>query len=253
MSAFECGYAAVLDFVCSAKIARVTDVYRHALCCRGAHVLTLVAGGPLLILDNATLIDLDAGELRPGHFITIDGDSIAAVEERRPQSYAAERIDLAGKCLLPGLIDAHFHATLTDTNPANLRDVPTTLMTARAASLLRGALDRGFTTVRDMGGADWGLRTAVAEGSIVGPRVYIAGRALSQTGGHGDLRRRVETESFCSCTQRLGIHVGRGGWQRWRAGRHARATAPGCGPHQSVSVGRRGVTFRSARFGAVYG
>jgi imidazolonepropionase-like amidohydrolase len=157
----------------------------------------------VLILDNATLIDLETGDLRPGHFVTIDGDSIVAVEERRPTSNAAERIDLAGRCLLPGLIDAHFHATLTDTNPANLRDVPTTLMTARAAGLLQGALERGFTTVRDMGGADWGLRSAVAEGSIKGPRVYIAGRALSQTGGHGDIRRRVETESFCSCSNAL--------------------------------------------------
>ena len=157
----------------------------------------------MLILDNATLVDLDTGDLRPGQFITIEGDTIVAVEERRPASNAATRIDLTGKCLLPGLIDAHFHATLTDINPANLRDVPTTLMTARAAGLLRGALDRGFTTVRDMGGADWGLRSAVAEGSLIGPRVYIAGRALSQTGGHGDLRRRVDTESFCSCSNAL--------------------------------------------------
>lgn len=96
----------------------------------------------MLIIDNATLVDLEKGDLRPGQFITIDGDSIVAVEERRPTSDAAERIDLAGRCLLPGLIDAHFHATLTDTNPANLRDVPTTLMAVRAAGLLRGALDR---------------------------------------------------------------------------------------------------------------
>jgi imidazolonepropionase-like amidohydrolase len=158
----------------------------------------------VLILDNATLVDLVTGDLRPGHFVTVDGDTIVAVEDRRPTSNAAERIDLAGRCLLPGLIDAHFHATLTDTNPANLRDVPTTLMTARAAGLLQGSLERGFTTVRDMGGADWGVRAAVAEGSIKGPRVYIAGRALSQTGGHGDIRRRTETaESFCSCSNAL--------------------------------------------------
>jgi imidazolonepropionase-like amidohydrolase len=107
----------------------------------------------VLILDNATLVDLDAGELRPGHFVCIDGDTIVSVDDRRPSSEAAERIDLAGRCLLPGLIDAHYHATLTDTNPANLRDVPTTLMTARAANLLRRTLERGFTTVRDIGGA----------------------------------------------------------------------------------------------------
>jgi imidazolonepropionase-like amidohydrolase len=157
----------------------------------------------VLILDNATLVDLDAGELRPGHFVCIDGDTIVSVDDRRPSSEAAERIDLAGRCLLPGLIDAHYHATLTDTNPANLRDVPTTLMTARAANLLRRTLERGFTTVRDMGGADWGIRSAVAEGAIVGPRVYIAGRALSQTGGHGDLRRRTESEDVCSCAAAL--------------------------------------------------
>jgi imidazolonepropionase-like amidohydrolase len=157
----------------------------------------------VLILDNATLVDLDAGELRPGHFVCIDGDTIVSVDDRRPSSEAAERIDLAGRCLLPGLIDAHYHATLTDTNPANLRDVPTTLMTARAANLLRRTLERGFTTVRDMGGADWGIRSAVAEGAIVGPRVYIAGRALSQTGGHGDLRRRTESEDMCSCAAAL--------------------------------------------------
>ena len=59
----------------------------------------------MLILDNATLVDLETGDLHPGRFITVDGDSIVAVEERRPRSSAAERIDLAGKCLLPGLID----------------------------------------------------------------------------------------------------------------------------------------------------
>src|ERR1700738_4830295 len=99
-------------------------------------------GDYVLIIDNATLIDLETGDLRPGQFVTIEGDSIVAGEDRRPANVAAERIDLGGRCLLPGLIDAHFHATLTDTNPANLRDVPTTLMTARAGQLLKASLER---------------------------------------------------------------------------------------------------------------
>jgi imidazolonepropionase-like amidohydrolase len=78
-------------------------------------------------------------------------------------------------------------------------------MTARAANLLRNALMRGFTTVRDMGGADWGLRTALEEGTLLGPRLYIAGRALSQTGGHGDLRKRTETRHVCSCEHALAM------------------------------------------------
>ena len=160
----------------------------------------------MLILENVTLVDLDAARLRPGQFVSIDGDTIVSVNAQRPPAKNADRIDLSGKCLLPGLIDAHYHATLTDTNPANLRDVPTTLVTARAANLLRATLLRGFTTVRDMGGSDWGIRSAAAEGAILGPRVYIAGRALSQTGGHGDLRRRTDhSEEVCNCSAALSL------------------------------------------------
>ena len=64
---------------------------------------------------------------------------------------------------------------------------------------------RGFTTVRDMGGADWGLRSATQEGSFEGPRMYIAGKALSQTGGHGDFRRRTEGSSGCQCGDALSM------------------------------------------------
>jgi imidazolonepropionase-like amidohydrolase len=62
---------------------------------------------------------------------------------------------------------------------------------------------RGYTTVRDMAGADWGMKTATVEGTILGPRLYIAGRAFSQTGGHGDLRRRADQEIPCSCSNAL--------------------------------------------------
>jgi imidazolonepropionase-like amidohydrolase len=159
----------------------------------------------MVVLENATLCDLTTGELRPGFHVTIDGESIAEVSDRPVGSTSARRVDLAGRCLLPGLIDAHYHATLTEANPAHSRDVPLTLMTARAAKLLRNSLIRGFTTVRDMAGADWGLRTAVAEGTLCGPRLYIAGRALSQTGGHGDLRRRTDAELPCSCGHALAM------------------------------------------------
>ncbi|MEB2538441.1 amidohydrolase family protein, partial [Micrococcus luteus] len=125
----------------------------------------------MLILENATLIDLASEELRPGSHVAVDGEAIVEVSERPITASAAERIDLRGRTLLPGLIDAHFHAMLTETNPARSREVPLTLGAARASKLLRDALFRGFTTVRDMGGADWGLRSAVAEGTVLGPRL----------------------------------------------------------------------------------
>jgi imidazolonepropionase-like amidohydrolase len=157
----------------------------------------------MLILENARLLDLESGEVRPGTHVSIDGGKIVEVADRALTSSTARRVDLAGRTLLPGLIDAHFHAVLTETNPASSRQIPLTLMTGRAAQLLRRALDRGFTTVRDMGGADWGLRTAVMEKAIVGPRLYIAARGLSQTGGHGDLRSRVDTNEPCGCSSAL--------------------------------------------------
>lgn len=157
----------------------------------------------MLILENARLLDLQSGEARAGTHVMIDGANIVEVADRPIQSAAARRIDLDGRTLLPGLIDAHFHAVLTESNPANSRQIPLTLMTGRAAQLLRRALDRGFTTVRDMGGADWGLRAALAEKTLVGPRIYIAARGLSQTGGHGDLRARVDTDELCGCSSAL--------------------------------------------------
>ena len=68
---------------------------------------------------------------------------------------------------------------------------------------MRAMLERGFTTLRDTGGADWGIKAAVEQGLFVGPRLFIAGQPLSQTGGHGDHRKRTQTQSFCACCSGL--------------------------------------------------
>jgi imidazolonepropionase-like amidohydrolase len=91
--------------------------------------------------------------------------------------------------VLPGLIDAHVHVNAATADLAALEEWSPSYVTARAAGILRGMLDRGFTTVRDVAGADFGIAAAVAEGLLPGPRVLFGGKALSQTGGHGDSRR----------------------------------------------------------------
>jgi imidazolonepropionase-like amidohydrolase len=78
-------------------------------------------------------------------------------------------------------------------------------MTAHATHRLKGMIDRGFTTVRDVAGGDFGIKEAVASGAIVGPRLFIAGQAISQTGGHGDMRRRNDDRVPCACTSALHI------------------------------------------------
>ncbi|MBC6403425.1 MAG: amidohydrolase family protein [Hyphomonadaceae bacterium] len=112
-------------------------------------------------------------------------------------------VDGQGRYALPGLIDCHVHPFLSETDLSRLAEVPPTLMTARAIGILEGMLMRGFTSVRDAAGADWGIRKAVEDGVVVGPRLYIAGCALSQTGGHGDFRRLTEETSPCSCAHAL--------------------------------------------------
>ena len=100
---------------------------------------------------------------------------------------------------MPGLIDAHVHLIATTLNLAQLSYEPVSLTTARARLIAEGMLQRGFTTVRDAAGADWGLASAIEYGLIDGPRVFYAGRALSQTGGHGDLRPRMWDADPCAC------------------------------------------------------
>ncbi len=89
---------------------------------------------------------------------------------------------------MPGLIDAHVHPTAAEVVEPFQRPMPTSLRAIHAKARLEAMLRRGFTTVRDAGGADAGLRTATEQGLIDGPRLLVAGKALSQTGGHGDDR-----------------------------------------------------------------
>src|SRR5256884_8631953 len=98
---------------------------------------------------------------------------------------------------MPGLIDCHAHVILSEVFIRQLENVPLTLMTARAAVAMKAMLERGFTTVRDTGGADWGLKAAVDQGLIEGPRLFISGRAIGPTGGHADMRRRTDAGARC--------------------------------------------------------
>lgn len=118
-------------------------------------------------------------------------------------------IDVGGRYILPGLCDAHVHVTAVTADLHELTQLPPSLVIARATEVLRKMLLRGFTTVRDVGGCDWGLAKAVEEGSISGPRILFSGSALSQTGGHGDFRLPSE-DQLCGCMcSRSSVNLGR--------------------------------------------
>jgi len=149
-----------------------------------------------IVIVPSRIFDAAAGVNRDGWVVLVRGDRIVAVgpTERVDAPPLAQRIDLPGTTLLPGLIDAHSHLFLhpyVETPWADqvLRE-PLALRVARATVAARRTLEAGFTTLRDLGTegagyADVGLKQAIDQGIIPGPRLLVATRAIVATGTYG--------------------------------------------------------------------
>jgi imidazolonepropionase-like amidohydrolase len=135
---------------------------------------------------NVRVFDGEGAGLVAGT-VVVDGVTIASVGQAAPPA-GAEVIDGGGRVLMPGLIDAHIHAYAMDVNLQKVQAAPMSLLAHWAGHVLGRMLDRGFTSVRDTGGADYGLHLAIERGLIRGPRLFYCEKALSQTGGHADWR-----------------------------------------------------------------
>ena len=147
-----------------------------------------------LRITNASVLDVGTEAILPNRTIVIRDGHIAGVfsgsgADAAPDVIDGEQvIDVGGKVVMPGLIDGHVHATAATADLAGLGEWSPNYVAAHAARLLKNMLFRGFTTVRDVAGADYGLAQAIEEGLFLGPRLVFGGKALSQTGGHGDMR-----------------------------------------------------------------
>jgi imidazolonepropionase-like amidohydrolase len=154
---------------------------------------------PLTVLTNAFLIDGTGKEPVDGAAVVVEGERIKDVIRSGkvgPLRGKVETIDLHGRTLMPGLTDAHVHMCAVEGNTAEQhRHNPPSLIAAKTLRRMEQALQQGFTTVRDAGGADYGFREAVASGLYPGPRMLVSGRVLSQTGGHGDKRPSDELDT----------------------------------------------------------
>ncbi|HVA57740.1 MAG TPA: amidohydrolase family protein [Gemmatimonadaceae bacterium] len=141
------------------------------------------------LIRNGTLIDGTGAAPVPNGAVLIKDDRIEAAGRleslRRPAGAVAE-IDAGGGTILPGLIDAHVHATMQNEGMMKHATTPFSLNFYLAVGYLRRTLDAGITTVRDAGGADLGLKRALEMGLIEGPRMQISITPLSITGGHLD-------------------------------------------------------------------
>jgi imidazolonepropionase-like amidohydrolase len=151
---------------------------------------------PSLVIANARIFDGSSSDLTEGH-ILIGHDRILSISRHAAPPANIRCIDVGGRFVMPGLIDAHIHAYVADLNIYKSDRLPITLIAQRAHVMLSRMLARGFTTVRDVGGADYGLAQAITAGWLRGPRLFYCGKALSQTGGHGDMRS--PSDDLCLC------------------------------------------------------
>lgn len=152
----------------------------------------------ITVFADARVFDGVSEELQEGCHVVVEDGTIREVTRSRPSFREARVVACGGRVLMPGLIDAHFHAYTPSFDFNAIDRMPPALLASHAARILEGALQRGFTSVRDAGGGDIGLALAIEQGLIRGPRFFFAGKALSQTGGHGDARRAEEIQP-CGC------------------------------------------------------
>lgn len=144
--------------------------------------------GRSLLLRGGRVVDVEAGEHGPADVLVVDG-VVTEVGSGVEAPADAVEIDARDAFVLPGLIDAHVHVTAGSADLGNQSKESPYWVAAQTSAILGGMLDRGFTTVRDVGGADHGVAAAVETGLWAGPRVVFGGKALSPTGGHADGRQ----------------------------------------------------------------
>ena len=159
-----------------------------------------------LLLKNALVLDVDGGDYHETDLLCVDGHVVECGTVRGTPS-DTRTLDLRGTYVLPGLIDCHVHVAAITADLGVIGTWSPTYVAAGAIRRMGAMLDRGFTAVRDTGGADRGLAAAQDRGWVRGPRLFYGGRGLSQTGGHGDKLprgvRRFEEDACCAGTGRV--------------------------------------------------
>jgi len=149
-----------------------------------------------ILFANANLVLDGFTELQKSKYVLVSGNYIQKVSSDPIECADATVIDVAGKTLMPGLIDAHAHITGLSLSPKNI-SFPASQIAVASANYLQRSLMDGFTTIREAGGADYAIARLVTEGSIVGPRIFYSGKALTQTGGGADFRTPNELIDPC--------------------------------------------------------
>jgi len=153
------------------------------------------------VVENGNVLDTSTMEFVGERAVVIEDGMIVDVAEQFSGS-ADVVVDAAGCFVVPGLIDGHVHFRLVTMDFRRLATMTEVEFGIRMATLARETVERGFTTVRDLGGDVTGLVRAIKRGVTGGPRIVPAGRMLSQTGGHGDVEGGDREVPGCACAMR---------------------------------------------------
>jgi imidazolonepropionase-like amidohydrolase len=160
---------------------------------------------------NIRVFDGKSDRLLTGLRVVVEGNKIKAVEpDGKPMGSGFQVIDGGGRTLMPGMIDAHWHATLAAIGLTELLTADVGYINLVAAEEAERTLMRGFTTIRDMAGPSFSLKRAIDRGITPGPRIYPSGAMISQTSGHGDFRLPYEIPEASAAPLSRGDAIGGG-------------------------------------------
>src|SRR5215831_6468174 len=134
-----------------------------------------------LIFKNARIFDGTSADCAEGMYLRVADGLVQEISSKPIADKHARVVDVGGRTLMPGLIDAHMHAYCSDVSMQKVEALGEAYRTAHAVRMLRHALDCGFTTLRDIGGGDYSLAKAIADGLVRAPRFFYAGKILSMT------------------------------------------------------------------------
>lgn len=172
---------------------------------------TRADSGTIVLFQNVRIFDGKSSVRSEPRNVLVRGNRIERISNetiRVDQSPTTTVVNGGGRTLMPGLIDAHWHAMLVQPTPAVLLTADIGFLTLIAGAEATATLMRGFTSVRDMGGPVFGLKQAIDAGIVAGPRIFPSGAIVSITGGHGDFRQPFELPRKTGARQSRGEELG---------------------------------------------
>ena len=150
------------------------------------------ASQPVVLFQDVRIFDGKSDALSAPSYVLVRGNKIEKISTDPipiDGTANATTIDGGGRTLMPGLIDMHWHAMLVRPNPVQSLASDVGYLNLLAGAEAAATLMRGFTTIRDMGGPSFGLKRAIDQGLLPGPRIYPSGAVITITSGHGDFRQ----------------------------------------------------------------